>query len=133
MYLTVSTKYITPISVGMDRLTHDDGSLRPTETKNEIMNILQYFEDRSSTSETQIEFTEVIQHTFGESGDPLMEPMGSPFDDWMETIVGASDRINDLGSRLNELSAEVAEEDETYNQVYQDTAEFIFSTLEDAE
>lgn len=114
----------------MDRLTHDDGSFRLNETKREVESILNYFEDRSNLSDTQVEFMEVISHTFGE---PIMEPTNAPFDEWMETVLDSDKRINALGSRLNELSQEVAEEDETYAQVYQGTAEFIFDTLEEAE
>lgn len=62
-----------------------------------------------------------------------MDTTGSPFDDWTETIVGSADRLNSLGKRLNELSEEVAKEDETYSQVYQETAEFIFAKLEEVE
>lgn len=114
----------------MDRLTHDDGSFRLNETKREVMSILEYFDDRSNLSEEQVEFTEVIRHTFGE---PIMDSTRAPFDEWTETVIGSVERINALGSRLNELSEQVAEQDETYAQVYQETAEFVFDQFENAE
>jgi hypothetical protein len=113
----------------MDHLTHDDGSFKLNELRHEVNNILQYLDDRSNPSNVHVELEEVMKHTFGENQDDSLE---RPFDEWMETIRGADERISNLGARLNEISEEVAEQDDTYDQVYQETAEFIFTQLEEA-
>lgn len=114
---------------GNMRIKHDDGSLRGESVRERVDDIISFFEGQSNLTETEQDFVDLLRHTIG---TPILEITRAPFDDYLDTVYGSGEKLQDIGSRLNELSEEIASENETYAQIYQERAEELFEAFEDA-